>query len=74
MAWSEKKQYAHLVLGNKIITKFFSILNKIDISDISTCYMLYSKNFVENAKISEKKFGIEIEILSKFVKSGNKNN
>lgn len=67
-----KKHYAHLVLGNKIITKFFSILNKIDISDISTCYMLYSKNFVENAKISEKKFGIEIEILSKFVKSGNK--
>ena len=66
------KQYKHLVIGNKLITKFFSILNNIKISDISTCYMIYSKKFIDNASIEEKKFGIEIEILSKFVKSKEK--
>ena len=66
------KQYKHLVIGNKIISKFFSIINNIEVSDISTCYMLYSNKFIKKANISEKKFGIEIEILSKFAKSKNK--
>lgn len=65
------KKYKHLVIGNKIISKFFSIINKLEVSDISTCYMLYSNKFIKESKISEKKFGIEIEILSKFVKSKN---
>ena len=35
------KQYNHLVIGNRFITYVFSKINKISISDISTCYMLY---------------------------------
>ena len=66
------KQYNHLVIGNRFITYVFSKINKISISDISTCYMLYPKIFIDSAEINEKKFGIEIEILSKFLKTGNK--
>ena len=33
--------------------------------------MIYSKRFIESIVLNEKKFGIEIEILSKFVKTGN---
>ncbi|MFL2689091.1 MAG: glycosyltransferase, partial [Candidatus Actinomarina sp.] len=68
---SRKKRYKYLVIGNKFITKFFSLINNVSISDISTCYMIYSKRFIENIVLNEKKFGIEIEILSKFVKTGN---
>jgi glycosyltransferase involved in cell wall biosynthesis len=68
---SRKKRYKYLVIGNKFITKFFSLINNVSISDISTCYMIYSKRFIESIVLNEKKFGIEIEILSKFVKTGN---
>ena len=55
------KQYNYLVIGNRFITYIFSKLNKISISDISTCYMLYPKIFIDNAKINEKNLELKLK-------------
>lgn len=69
---SRVKIYKSLVLINKLLSVVFSMLNSFKISDIATCYMLMPSRFFLNSKFKEKKFGIEVEILSKFLKSSDK--
>tara|TARA_B100001250_G_scaffold386269_1_gene382648 strand:+ start:1850 stop:2548 length:699 start_codon:yes stop_codon:yes gene_type:complete len=55
--------------GNKLLTALFSMVNNYKVSDIATCYQLMYVSFFKNLHIKEKGFGIEVEILSKFIKS-----
>ena len=68
---SRKKIYKSLVIINKFFAIFFSILNNYKISDIATCYMLVPTEFLKKQINAEKGFGIEVEILSKFLKYHN---
>lgn len=68
---SRKKIYKTLVFINKMLTYLFNILNFSRVSDIATCYMLMPSKFFINNIGEEKKFCIEVEILSKFIKTKN---
>ena len=39
-------------------------------SDISTCYQMYSLKNIQKLNLNEKGFGMELEVLSKFIKLG----
>ena len=67
-----QKIYKTLVFINKLFTLIFNFLNSSKISDITTCYMLMPAKFFLNSIGDEKKFCIEVEILSKFLRSDNK--
>jgi len=67
-----QKIYKTLVFINKLFTLIFNLLNSSKISDITTCYMLMPTKFFLNYIGDEKRFCIEVEILSKFLRSGDK--
>jgi glycosyltransferase involved in cell wall biosynthesis len=66
------KKYKGLVVVNKIFTSLFSFLNSYPVSDIASCYMLMPTPFLKECIYEENGFGIEVEILSKFLKTNNK--
>ena len=63
------KMYKVLSLANYLLCKLFNILHKSNISDISSGYLLYSVEFFKSIIINENGFGIEVEIISKFIKN-----
>ena len=63
------KKYKILVLVNKIFAMLFSIINSNKVSDISSCYMLIPSSFLKKFIYEEMGFGIEIEIVSKFIRT-----
>ena len=48
----------------------FSFINRYKVSDISTCYQMYSLKNIQKLNLNEKGFGMELEVLSKFIKLG----
>tara|TARA_A100001388_G_scaffold269021_1_gene244832 strand:+ start:1504 stop:2130 length:627 start_codon:yes stop_codon:yes gene_type:complete len=63
------KKYKSLVVINKMLTSLFSLLNSCKISDIASCYMLMPTSFLKEYIHEEQGFGIEVEILSKFLRT-----
>ena len=63
--------YKRTILANKIMSKFFSFVNSINITDIATCYKLMPSDYFKNTHFVEEGFSIEIEIVSKFLKISN---
>lgn len=68
---NRKKIYKSLVIVNKFFAVLFSVLNNYKVSDIATCYLLVPTEFLKKKINTEKGFGIEVEILSKFLKYHN---
>ena len=60
--------YKRTYFANKLISLFFSIIHSFKISDVASCYKLMPSNFLQNLKIKENSFSIEVEILAKFLK------
>ena len=60
--------YKRTFVANKFLSKIFSILYNVEISDIATCYKLMPSNFFNKVKLVEKGFSIEIELVAKFLK------
>lgn len=63
-----KSKYKRTFYAQKVFSFLFSILNKIAISDIASCYWLIETSVLRDFNLREKGFGIEIEVLSKAVK------
>ncbi len=63
-----KNKYKITYYANKIFTAFFSAINFYKVTDIATCYWLIETEFLKMITIKEKGFGIEVEVLSKFLK------
>jgi len=66
-----KNLYRRTLIANKVMSKFFSLVYGVNISDIATCYKLMPAEYFKNIELLENGFSIEIEIVAKFVK-GNK--
>lgn len=62
-------RYKITYFGNKILTNFFSIINFYKVSDIASCYWLIESEVLKKFDIKEKGFAIEVEVLSKFLKT-----
>jgi len=67
-----KNVYFRTGLANKVMSLFFSIVNFYKVSDVATCYKLIPTEFFQSIRLNEQGFSIEIEILSKFLKTKNK--
>jgi dolichol-phosphate mannosyltransferase len=62
-----KNIYLRTYYGNIILSMFFSLVHYFRISDVATCYKLMPSKFFKDLKLTEKGFGVEIEILSKYL-------
>ena len=69
---NRNNKYKITYYGNKILTYFFSLINFSTVSDIASCYWLIETEVLKNLDIKEKRFAIEVEVLSKFLLTGNK--
>ena len=55
----------HMV-ANKIITLVSNIFSDLNLSDVETGYKVFKKKLINEIKLNEKRFGIEIELTHKF--------
>ncbi len=63
-----KNIYKRTYFSNLFLSKFFSLVNLINVSDVATCYKLLPMRFFEEFNLVEKGFSIEVELLSKYIK------
>ena len=61
----------HMV-GNKLITLIFNLLNNTTFSDIYCCYLLYKRENLNENKLKSFKWGQQAEILTYVVKNSKK--
>lgn len=68
---------AHRVLyfwhyvGNRFLTLMSNVLTNINLTDMESCYKVFTKQALEGIKIEEKQFGFEPEITAKIAKNKN---
>lgn len=62
--------YLRTYLANKFLSFLFSLVYKVKVTDVASCYKLFPSHLYKDYKLKEKGFSVEIEMLSKFVKSG----
>jgi len=65
-------RYKLFYLGNKFLSLLFSILYGQKISDMETCYKVFSREVLKNIAIESNRFNFEPEITAKIVKAGYK--
>ena len=63
--------YSRTYLANKVMSLFFSLVNFKKITDVATCYKMMPSDFFKSSSFTEKGFSIEIEMLSRFLKTSN---
>ncbi len=66
-----ENKYKVTYYANKYLTYLFSILNFTSITDIASCYWLVETEALRKFDLEEKGFSIEVEVLSKFLKTNN---
>ena len=64
--------YLRTFVANKVMSFFFSFVNRVRITDIATCYKMMPSNYFTDIEYKEKGFSIEIELMSKFLKKSTK--
>lgn len=52
-------------LGNRLITFLTNFATNLNLSDVETCYKMFTKKIAEEIKIKENRFGFEIEFTIK---------
>lgn len=67
-----QNRYLITYIGNKYLTKLFSIVNNYHLTDIASCYWMIETKTLKKMNLSEKGFGIEVEVLSKYIRSRGK--
>ena len=66
-----KNVYFYTYFINRFFSLFFSVINLYKISDISSCYQINSTKNLLLMNLKESGFAMEVEILSKHIKSKN---
>lgn len=58
------------LLGNKLLTIFTNFLYNSNLTDMETCYKVFTKEVYNNLNLKSKRFEFEPEITSKILKKG----
>jgi glycosyltransferase involved in cell wall biosynthesis len=58
------------VFGNKLLTVLSNIFSNLNLSDMETCYKVFSKEILDHVKLVESRFGFEPEITAKISRLG----
>lgn len=56
--------FAH-TMGNRLLTLLSNIFSDIYVTDMETCYKMFTREIIEQIDLKEKKFGVEPEITAK---------
>ncbi len=56
-------------VGNKFLTLLSNIFTNINLSDMETCYKLFSRDILSKINVEENRFGFEPEITAKIAKT-----
>ena len=65
-------KYKLTFYGNKYLTALFSLINFYKVTDIASCYWIIKRDLINKMDLVEKGFAIEVEVISKFLKTNNK--
>ena len=57
----------HMV-GNKLITLVSNMFTNLNLSDVETCYKMFTRDVARNLALQEQRFGVEIEMTAKIAK------
>ncbi len=52
-------------IGNKILTTFSNMFTNLNLTDMETCYKLFSADVIKNISLNENRFGFEPEVTAK---------
>jgi glycosyltransferase involved in cell wall biosynthesis len=52
-------------IGNKFLTFLSNMFTNLNLSDMETCYKLFSKSVIDQLDLKEKRFGFEPEVTAK---------
>ena len=55
-------------LGNKTLTFLSNALTNLNLTDMETCYKMFSADIIKGVKLQEKRFGFEPEVTAKIAK------
>jgi hypothetical protein len=56
------------MVGNKFLTLLSNALTNLNLTDMETCYKMFTKDVAERLKIKEDRFGFEPEFTIKVAK------
>ena len=68
----ENNQYFTHKFANWFLTLLFNVLNNQNLTDMETCYKVFSREILEKVSIEQNRFGIEPKISAKISKLGKK--
>ena len=57
----------HMIL-NKLLTLFSNMMTNLNLTDMETCYKVFTREVIEKIQLEENRFGIEPEITAKVSK------
>ena len=63
-------KYFRTKIANKFLSILFSKVNKVNCTDVATCYKLLESKHLSKLDLEQNDFSIEVEILSKFLSMG----
>lgn len=58
------------MIGNKLLTLFTNMVSNLNLTDMETCYKVFTKQVAKKINIQEKRFGFEPEFTVKIAKYG----
>jgi glycosyltransferase involved in cell wall biosynthesis len=58
-------------VGNKFLTFFSNMMTNLNLTDMETCYKMFSSNVLKSLELKEKRFGFEPEVTAKIARIPN---
>ncbi|MCL9807207.1 glycosyltransferase family 2 protein [Flavobacterium amniphilum] len=58
-------------IGNKFLTFLSNMMTNLNLTDMETCYKMFSKNVLKSIQLKEKRFGFEPEVTAKIARIPN---
>jgi glycosyltransferase involved in cell wall biosynthesis len=55
-------------IGNKFLTFLSNMLTNLNLTDMETCYKMFSSDLIKSLNLKEKRFGFEPEVTAKIAK------
>ncbi len=58
-------------IGNKFLTFLSNMMTNLNLTDMETCYKMFTSSIIKNIFLKEKRFGFEPEVTAKIVRFPN---
>ena len=58
-------------IGNKFLTFLSNMVTNLNLTDMETCYKMFTSSIIKNISLKEKRFGFEPEVTAKMVRFPN---